>query len=115
MVPRLDLKLLGLFQIFFSLKSRHLSYHRHSTYLRSQNRLWRIAGCVVQTLKRISSVENFLRALMFHGEHGVDAVSDLFMSMPFLSNRLILLITLLLYELLLIFEAHVHILSGFPG
>jgi hypothetical protein len=52
---------------------------------------------------------------MFRGEHGFDVVSDLFMSMPFLANRLILLVTLLLYELLLIFEAHVHIFGGFSG
>ena len=110
-----DLQLVGLFEIFFSIKCRHLSYHGHSSNLRSQSRLRRIAESVIQTLKRISSIEYFLRALMFHGEYGFDTMSDLFVSLSCFSSRLILLVTLLLSNLFLVFEAHIHIFGCFPG
>ena len=52
---------------------------------------------------------------MFHGEYGVDTVSDFFMSLLSFSCRLMLLVTLLLYELFLVFEAHIHIFGCLPG
>ena len=52
---------------------------------------------------------------MFHGEYGVDIISDFFMSLLSFSSRLMLLVTLLLDELFLVFEAHLHIFGCFPG
>ena len=52
---------------------------------------------------------------MFHGEYGVDTVSDFFMPLLSFSSTLILLVTLLLYELFLVFEAHIHIFGCLPG
>jgi hypothetical protein len=52
---------------------------------------------------------------MFHGEYGVDTVSDFFMPLLSFSCRLMLLITLLLDELFLVFEAYIHIFGCLPG